>query len=64
MKKIRLESEDEGIPATAIREIALLKCLRHPSVVDLLDVVHHEQMLYLVFEFLDKDLKNEHEITR
>jgi len=57
LKKIRLESEDEGIPATAIREIALLKCLRHPSVVDLLDVVHHEQMLYLVFEFLDKDLK-------
>ena len=44
LKKIRLESEDEGIPATAIREIALLKCLRHPSVVDLLDVVHHEQM--------------------
>lgn len=24
-KKIRLESEDEGIPSTAIREIALLK---------------------------------------
>ena len=25
LKKIRLESEDEGIPSTAIREIALLK---------------------------------------
>ena len=24
LKKIRLESEDEGIPSTAIREIALL----------------------------------------
>ena len=57
LKKIRLESEDEGIPATAIREIALLKCLRHPNVVDLMDVVHHEQKLYLVFEYLDKDLK-------
>lgn len=25
LKKIRLESEDEGIPSTAIREISLLK---------------------------------------
>jgi cyclin-dependent kinase len=25
LKEIRLESEDEGIPSTAIREIALLK---------------------------------------
>ena len=25
IKKIRLESDDEGIPSTAIREIALLK---------------------------------------
>ena len=25
MKKIRLESEDEGVPSTAIREISLLK---------------------------------------
>jgi len=33
LKKIRLESEDEGIPSTAIREIALLKELQHPNVV-------------------------------
>ena len=57
LKKIRLEQEDEGIPTTAIREIALLKCLRHPNVVDLMDVVRHEQKLYLVFEYLEKDLK-------
>ena len=57
MKKIRLESEDEGIPATAIREIALLKCLTHSSVVELMDVVHHEAKLYLIFEYLEKDLK-------
>ena len=30
LKKIRLESEDEGIPSTAIREISLLKELKHP----------------------------------
>lgn len=58
MKKIRLDFEEEGVPTTAIREIALLKCLRHPNVVGLMDVVHHEQKLYLVFEYLEQDLKH------
>jgi cyclin-dependent kinase 2 len=33
LKKIRLDSEEEGVPSTAIREIALLKELDNPSVV-------------------------------
>lgn len=33
MKKIRLESEEEGVPSTAIREISLLKELHHPNIV-------------------------------
>lgn len=33
LKRIRLEAEDEGIPSTAIREISLLKELRHPNIV-------------------------------
>jgi serine/threonine protein kinase len=32
LKKIRLEAEDEGIPSTAIREISLLKELKHPNI--------------------------------
>jgi len=59
LKKIRLETETEteGVPSTAIREISLLKELEHPGVVQLLDVVHQDQKLFMVFEFLDKDLK-------
>mmetsp|Transcript_21911 Transcript_21911/g.36304 ORF Transcript_21911/g.36304 Transcript_21911/m.36304 type:complete len:300 (-) Transcript_21911:224-1123(-) len=57
LKKIRLEAEDEGVPSTAIREISLLKELRHPNIVRLKDVVHSENKLYLVFEYLDQDLK-------
>lgn len=57
LKKIRLEAEDEGVPSTAIREISLLKELNDENVVRLFDIVHADQKLYLVFEFLDMDLK-------
>ncbi|RZC71693.1 hypothetical protein C5167_050824 [Papaver somniferum] len=57
LKKIRLEQEDEGVPSTAIREISLLKEMQHDNIVRLQDVVHSEKRLYLVFEYLDLDLK-------
>ncbi|CAD2095808.1 cdc2-related kinase 2, putative [Plasmodium vinckei lentum] len=57
LKKIRLEKEDEGIPSTAIREISILKELRHSNIVKLYDVIHAKKRLILVFEHLDQDLK-------
>ncbi|KAM4600100.1 cyclin-dependent kinase 1 [Fundulus heteroclitus] len=57
MKKIRLESEEEGVPSTAIREVSLLQELKHPNVVRLMDVLMQESRLYLIFEFLSMDLK-------
>ena len=60
MKKIRLEEDEDGVPPTALLEVSLLKELVHPNVVRLLDVEHSSspsQRLYLVFEWLDQDLK-------
>jgi cyclin-dependent kinase len=55
---MRLDSEEEGVPCTAIREISLLKELKHDNIVRLFDVIHTENMLTLVFEYLDRgDLK-------
>jgi cyclin-dependent kinase len=53
LKKIKLETEQEGIPSTAIREIALLKELQHPNIVRLVNVLHTDKKLTLVFEYLD-----------
>ncbi|KAH3671023.1 hypothetical protein OGAPHI_000734 [Ogataea philodendri] len=56
LKEINLDSE-EGTPSTAIREISIMKELRHENIITLYDVIHTENKLTLVFEYLDKDLK-------
>jgi serine/threonine protein kinase len=57
LKRIRMEHDDEGVPSTAIREISLLKEVQHPNIVDLKDIVYDETKLYLIFEFIECDLK-------
>ncbi|VBB25314.1 unnamed protein product [Acanthocheilonema viteae] len=57
IKMIRLDCQEDGIPATTVRELALLRELRHPNIVVLHGVVMEEYRVYLVFEFLDMDLR-------
>ncbi|CAD6264703.1 unnamed protein product [Miscanthus lutarioriparius] len=63
LKKTRLPEDDEGVPPTAMREVSLLRMLsQDPHVVRLLDLkqgVNKEgqTILYLVFEYMDTDLK-------
>ncbi|CAD6993831.1 cyclin-dependent kinase 2 [Ceratitis capitata] len=57
LKKIRLDSETEGVPSTAIREISLLKDLTHKNIVQLFDIVVADSSLYMVFEYLNMDMK-------
>ena len=33
LKRIRLDSQEEGVPCTALREISLLKELKHEHIV-------------------------------
>jgi serine/threonine protein kinase len=57
IKKMKPEHEDEGVPSTAIREVAVLKETDHPNVVKLLDVYCVRRKVHLVFEFIDRNLK-------
>jgi non-specific serine/threonine protein kinase len=56
LKEIHLDPE-EGAPSTAIREISLMKELKHPNILRLMDIIHTENKLVLVFEHMDQDLK-------
>lgn len=57
LKRVRLDDEDDGVPSSALREICLLKELKHRNIIRLLDVLHGEAKLTLVFEYCDQDLK-------
>ncbi|CAE8587155.1 unnamed protein product [Polarella glacialis] len=57
VKRVKMEHEDEGVPSTAIREVAVLKAADHPNIVKLLDVSCSPGRLHLVFEFVDVNLK-------
>ena len=57
IKKIKLNPETEGTPSTVIREIALMKELKNPYIIHLLDVIHTSKKLALVFEYCESDLK-------
>lgn len=51
-----LKEHDEGAPCTAIREVSLLRLLRHNNIVTLHDICHVPNKLTLVFEYVGPDL--------
>jgi CTD kinase subunit alpha len=56
LKKIRMESEKDGFPITALREIKILQGLRHENVVRLHEMLLSKNSIYMVFEYLEHDL--------
>ncbi|KAL0697864.1 hypothetical protein Bca4012_053986 [Brassica carinata] len=57
IKKIRIGKHKEGVNITALREIKMLRELKHPHIILLIDAFPHKQNLHLVFEFMETDLE-------
>ncbi|PAA77485.1 hypothetical protein BOX15_Mlig034112g4 [Macrostomum lignano] len=47
------EEEDKAVKKIAMREIRMLKKLKHENLVNLLEVFRRKKRLYLVFEYID-----------
>ena len=58
IKKIKLNVVEEGVPISSLREISLMKELNHVNVIKLMEVVHLDNNIILVFDYCDSDLKN------
>lgn len=56
LKRIRMETERDGFPVTAMREIKLLQSLRHVNVIELVEMMVLNGSVYMVFEYMDHDL--------
>ncbi|KAJ1262740.1 hypothetical protein BS78_09G133200 [Paspalum vaginatum] len=58
IKKILIGKDSkEGVNFTALREIKLLKELKDPNIIELIDCFPHKKNLHLVFEFMETDLE-------
>lgn len=58
LKSVLPHAGQEGFPLTALRELGLLKTLRHGNVLGLLDMAYDEtsEIFYMVLPFMDHDL--------
>ena len=57
LKRIHMHSLEDGVSATTLREVALLKQLSHRNVVELRSTFFHSSDMILVFECCSGDLK-------
>lgn len=62
LKRINTEQEENGFPITALREVKILKALRHENVVKLKEIVTSKEQnetpknVFMVFEYHEYDL--------
>lgn len=56
LKRLRLESEREGFPITAIREIKLLQLFDHENIVSLYEIMVEHHQVYMIFDYTEHDL--------
>jgi len=58
IKTVKLTDPEVGIPATTVREVAILKELQHVNLVQLMDVILGDVEISLVMELADCDLRS------
>jgi serine/threonine protein kinase len=58
IKKIKSPITDDGIPSDTLREITILRSISHNNIVEFHDVIITSDKMYLIFEYVESDLKN------
>lgn len=56
IKKFKEGEDDEAVRKTTIREVKILRILKHENVVQLREAFRRQGKLYLVFEYVEKTL--------
>lgn len=56
IKKFKESENDELVYKTTVRELKLLRLLKHENVIQLKEAFRRKGQLYLVFEYIEKNL--------
>lgn len=56
VKKFKDREDDEGVQKTTLRELKMLKTLKQENIVDLKEAFRRRGKLYLVFEYVEKNM--------
>lgn len=56
IKKFKESEDDEVVRKTIVREVKVLRMLKHENVVQLKEAFRRQGKLYLVFEYVDRNL--------
>ncbi|KAJ3074973.1 Cyclin-dependent kinase 10 [Podochytrium sp. JEL0797] len=58
LKRIRMDREQDGLPISSLREIALLRSLRHENIVKVMEVAVGSKLddIFMVLELCETDL--------
>lgn len=56
IKKFKESEEDEVVRKTTLREVKILRIMRHENIVQLKEAFRRKGKLYLVFEFIEKSM--------
>jgi cyclin-dependent kinase-like len=56
IKKFKESEDDDIVKKTTLREVKVLRMLRHPNIVSLKEAFRRKGKLYLVFEYVEKNL--------
>ena len=56
IKKFKESEDDEIVRKTTLREVKILRMLKQPNIVSLLEAFRRKGKLYLVFEYVEKNL--------
>lgn len=56
LKVMNISEPENGIPATALREMSVLKSLRHPNLLSMKEVIRKANAITIVMDYLDSDL--------
>jgi cyclin-dependent kinase-like len=56
IKKFKESDDDDNLRKTTVREVKILRLLKHTNIVCLIEAFRRKTKLYLVFEYVDKNL--------